>query len=150
MGSIKKFALLISNVLPYVTCVAFYNRMYDVMMFRAAARRQARRACANCSTWTGRAGATRSSSSRSTTSGDRHDVTLRCRQKLPCLYQSALGKYCDVPLRTASIFRVYFGEKIGLYFAWLGFYTYMLILPSVVGLLVFIYGIVSLNSDVIA
>ena len=45
---------------------------------------------------------------------------------------------------------MYFGEKIGLYFAWLGFYTYMLILPSVVGLLAFIYGIVSLNSDVIA
>ncbi len=29
--------------------------------------------------------------------------------------------------------RDYFGVKIGLYFAWLGFYTFMLILPSIVG-----------------
>ncbi|KAL8585793.1 hypothetical protein ACOMHN_037356 [Nucella lapillus] len=35
----------------------------------------------------------------------------------------------------------YFGEKIGLYFAWLGFYTAMLIPATVVGLAVFIYGL---------
>ncbi|XP_075145749.1 anoctamin 1 [Haematobia irritans] len=34
----------------------------------------------------------------------------------------------------------YFGVKIGLYFAWLGFYTYMLLLASVVGLLCFTYS----------
>ena len=45
---------------------------------------------------------------------------------------------------------MYFGEKIGLYFAWLGFYTYMLIFPSIVGLIVFIYGIISLGNDVVA
>ncbi|XP_076445347.1 anoctamin-1-like isoform X2 [Babylonia areolata] len=37
--------------------------------------------------------------------------------------------------------RQYFGEKIGLYFAWLGFYTSMLIPATVVGLAVFIYGL---------
>ena len=46
-------------------------------------------------------------------------------------------------------FRVYFGEKIGLYFAWLGFYTYTLILPSIVGLIVFIYGLWTINSDIV-
>lgn len=38
----------------------------------------------------------------------------------------------------------YFGVKIGLYFAWLGFYTHMLIPASVVGLLCFIYSCATL------
>ncbi|XP_065345514.1 anoctamin-4-like isoform X2 [Cloeon dipterum] len=42
--------------------------------------------------------------------------------------------------------RKYFGDKIGLYFAWLGFYTEMLIPAAVVGLLCFLYGCFSLNS----
>ncbi|XP_076076765.1 anoctamin-1-like isoform X4 [Mytilus galloprovincialis] len=37
--------------------------------------------------------------------------------------------------------RNYFGAKIGIYFTWLGFYTMMLIPASIVGLVVFIYGI---------
>ena len=44
---------------------------------------------------------------------------------------------------------MYFGEKIGLYFAWLGYYTRWLIPASVVGLLVFIYGVATITSDVI-
>ena len=35
----------------------------------------------------------------------------------------------------------YFGVKIGLYFAWLGFYTKMLIIPSIVGIFSFIFGL---------
>ncbi|XP_066936321.1 anoctamin-7-like isoform X2 [Clytia hemisphaerica] len=42
--------------------------------------------------------------------------------------------------------RAYFGEKIGLYFAWLGQYTAWLLLPSFVGLLVFLYGIATIKS----
>jgi anoctamin-7 len=42
--------------------------------------------------------------------------------------------------------RAYFGEKIGLYFAWLGQYTAWLLLPSFVGLLVFLYGVATINS----
>ncbi|XP_059479818.1 anoctamin-4-like [Neocloeon triangulifer] len=42
--------------------------------------------------------------------------------------------------------RKYFGDKIGLYFAWLGFYTEMLIPAAVVGFLCFLYGCLSLNS----
>eukprot|EP00794_Sanderia_malayensis_P016506 gene16505-18151_t len=43
--------------------------------------------------------------------------------------------------------REYYGEKIGLYFAWLGQYTAWLILPSFVGLLIFLYGFVTIASS---
>lgn len=36
--------------------------------------------------------------------------------------------------------RDYFGEKVALYFAWLGWYTYMLVPAAVVGLVVFLSG----------
>jgi len=45
------------------------------------------------------------------------------------------------------LIKKYFGEKIGLYFAWLGFYTKMLIPASIVGLLCFCYGLLSMNSS---
>ncbi|XP_001353288.4 anoctamin-4 [Drosophila persimilis] len=43
--------------------------------------------------------------------------------------------------------RKYFGDKIALYFCWLGFYTEMLVYPSVVGTLCFIYGLATLESE---
>lgn len=46
--------------------------------------------------------------------------------------------------------RVYYGEKTGLYFAWLGYYTYMLIPASILGLAVFIYGVVTIDDSVVA
>lgn len=36
--------------------------------------------------------------------------------------------------------RDYFGEKVALYFAWLGWYTYMLVPAAVIGLIVFLSG----------
>ncbi|XP_031568344.1 anoctamin-7-like isoform X3 [Actinia tenebrosa] len=42
--------------------------------------------------------------------------------------------------------RDYFGEKIGIYFAWLGQYTAWLIMPSFIGLLVFLYGVATVSS----
>lgn len=44
-----------------------------------------------------------------------------------------------------SVFRKYYGEKIGIYFAWLGYYTQMLLLAAVVGVACFLYGY--LNQD---
>ncbi|KAK3743463.1 hypothetical protein RRG08_011307 [Elysia crispata] len=44
--------------------------------------------------------------------------------------------------------REYFGEKIGIYFAWLGFYTAWLLPASVVGILVFLYGIITFSENV--
>ncbi|KAI1882096.1 hypothetical protein AGOR_G00247170 [Albula goreensis] len=43
-------------------------------------------------------------------------------------------------MQPLDLIRKYYGEKIGIYFAWLGFYTGMLALAAVVGLGCFIYG----------
>ncbi|XFG00781.1 hypothetical protein AB1E19_004405 [Capra hircus] len=42
----------------------------------------------------------------------------------------------------------YFGEKIGLYFAWLGLYTSFLIPSSVIGIIVFLYGCATIEEDI--
>ncbi|TRY58070.1 hypothetical protein DNTS_022712, partial [Danionella cerebrum] len=44
--------------------------------------------------------------------------------------------------------REYFGEKIALYFAWLGFYTGWLLPAAVVGFIVFLFGIWLMVTDV--
>ncbi|TSR39555.1 Pleckstrin homology domain-containing family M member 2 [Bagarius yarrelli] len=43
--------------------------------------------------------------------------------------------------------REYFGEKIALYFAWLGFYTVWLLPAAIVGTIVFISGIMTMGSN---
>nr|XP_046250243.1 anoctamin-1 isoform X2 [Scatophagus argus] len=47
-----------------------------------------------------------------------------------------------------DLIRKYFGEQIGLYFAWLGVYTQFLIPPSVLGIIVFLYGILTVDANV--
>ena len=42
----------------------------------------------------------------------------------------------------------YFGVKIGLYFAWLGFYTQMLVAPAIAGIICFIFGIATVWSPI--
>uniref|UniRef100_A0A1W7RAZ4 Anoctamin n=1 Tax=Hadrurus spadix TaxID=141984 RepID=A0A1W7RAZ4_9SCOR len=44
--------------------------------------------------------------------------------------------------------REYFGEKIAIYFAWLGFYTAWLLPASIVGFLVFMYGAIAVWFDI--
>jgi len=41
----------------------------------------------------------------------------------------------------------YFGVKVGLYFAWLGFYTSFLLPAAIFGVLCFLYGVFTLYSD---
>lgn len=45
-----------------------------------------------------------------------------------------------------SLSRKYYGEKIGIYFAWLGYYTQMLLLAAVVGVACFLYGYFSQDN----
>ncbi|XP_055046542.2 anoctamin-2b isoform X2 [Misgurnus anguillicaudatus] len=47
-----------------------------------------------------------------------------------------------------DLIRKYFGEKIGLYFAWLGLYTQLLMPASVVGIIVFFYGWATVDTNI--
>ncbi|MCP9261621.1 Anoctamin [Dirofilaria immitis] len=42
----------------------------------------------------------------------------------------------------------YFGSKVGWYFAWLGYYSKVLVLASIIGLLCFTYGILTISEDI--
>ncbi|NXT19822.1 ANO9 protein, partial [Syrrhaptes paradoxus] len=52
--------------------------------------------------------------------------------------------FCQQPIEKI---RGYFGEKVALYFAWLGWYTYLLGFAAVAGLVVFVAGITVLSSS---
>ncbi|XP_076879825.1 anoctamin-1a isoform X1 [Brachyhypopomus gauderio] len=47
-----------------------------------------------------------------------------------------------------GLIRKYFGEKVGLYFAWLGVYTQMLIPAAIVGMIVFLYGCATVDANI--
>lgn len=80
---------------------------------------------------------------KSNEQGDKEEINMR---QILYEYWGRWGKwYKYQPL---DHIRDYFGEKIGIYFAWLGFYTAWLIPASVVGILVFFYGVASMFWDV--
>ncbi|XP_049883686.1 anoctamin-4-like [Pectinophora gossypiella] len=79
----------------------------------------------------------------------RHDVdttdgTLTDRRLLYLEWARPSKWYKKQPL---WLVRRYFGDKIGLYFCWLGFYTKMLYAPAIVGTLCFLYGLASMESS---
>uniref|UniRef100_A0A8D0DK61 Anoctamin n=1 Tax=Salvator merianae TaxID=96440 RepID=A0A8D0DK61_SALMN len=47
-----------------------------------------------------------------------------------------------------DLIRKYYGERIGIYFAWLGFYTEMLFIAAVIGLICFLYGAFTMNENI--
>ncbi|XP_051975312.1 anoctamin-5-like [Xyrauchen texanus] len=53
--------------------------------------------------------------------------------------------YKEQPL---NLIRKYYGEKISIYFAWLGYYTEMLFYAAIVGLFCFIYGFATFDDNV--
>ncbi|XP_057551874.1 anoctamin-5 [Hippopotamus amphibius kiboko] len=46
-----------------------------------------------------------------------------------------------------NLIRDYYGEKIGIYFVFLGFYTEMLFFAAIIGLACFIYGLLSMHDN---
>uniref|UniRef100_A0A8B9KH71 Anoctamin n=1 Tax=Astyanax mexicanus TaxID=7994 RepID=A0A8B9KH71_ASTMX len=67
-----------------------------------------------------------------------HDVRLH----------SALSKGYISVISCFALYRKYYGEKIGIYFAWLGFYTEMLFFAAVVGVICFVYGLLSYDDNI--
>ncbi|XP_071829205.1 anoctamin-4-like isoform X4 [Apostichopus japonicus] len=47
-----------------------------------------------------------------------------------------------------DLVRSYFGEKIGIYFSWLGYYTVMLTYAAIFGIAAFLWGCITLGSNV--
>ncbi|XP_049892464.1 anoctamin-6 [Epinephelus moara] len=63
-----------------------------------------------------------------------------CPNERYLLYEEWAHPKSFYKMQPLNLIRKYYGEKIGIYFAWLGFYTIMLALAAVVGLGCFIYG----------
>ncbi|XP_069012853.1 anoctamin-6 [Embiotoca jacksoni] len=63
-----------------------------------------------------------------------------CPNERFLLYEEWAHPKSFYKMQPLDLIRKYYGEKIGIYFAWLGFYTMMLALAAVVGLGCFIYG----------
>ncbi|MBN3279928.1 ANO5 protein, partial [Polyodon spathula] len=64
------------------------------------------------------------------------------------LYRSWARFMCFYKEQPLNLIRKYYGEKIGIYFAWLGFYTEMLFYAAVVGLICFCYGAFTYSGNV--
>lgn len=76
-------------------------------------------------------------------SSNEGEVSTNDRQKLKADW-ARFGR--GLKYQPYDAIKDYFGHEFGLYFAWLGFYTAMLLPLAIVGLLVFIYGIASAGS----
>uniref|UniRef100_A0AAY4DB05 Anoctamin n=1 Tax=Denticeps clupeoides TaxID=299321 RepID=A0AAY4DB05_9TELE len=74
-----------------------------------------------------------------------HDVSCPL---LPILHDEWARYGVFYKYQPVDLIRKYFGEKIGLYFAWLGVYTQLLIPASLVGIIVFLYGCATLDTNV--
>ncbi|XP_072278419.1 anoctamin-5 isoform X3 [Pyxicephalus adspersus] len=73
---------------------------------------------------------------------------MKCINERHTLYKhwARFGKfYKEQPL---DLIRKYYGEKIGIYFAWLGFYTEMLFFAAIVGLFCFLYGWITMDESI--
>ncbi|CAG0886851.1 unnamed protein product [Darwinula stevensoni] len=64
------------------------------------------------------------------------------------LYQEWARPLCWYKRQPLWLVRKYFGDQIGLYFTWLGFYTKMLIPAAIVGVICFLFGIISLQDNI--
>uniref|UniRef100_A0AAQ5XUF0 Anoctamin n=1 Tax=Amphiprion ocellaris TaxID=80972 RepID=A0AAQ5XUF0_AMPOC len=82
-----------------------------------------------------------------------HDVSLfqsrddKCESERYNLYKHWARFLCFFKEQPLNLVRKYYGEKIGIYFAWLGFYTEMLLFAAVVGTICFIYGFLTYDDN---
>ncbi|XP_032378991.1 anoctamin-5 isoform X2 [Etheostoma spectabile] len=63
------------------------------------------------------------------------------------LYKHWARFFCFFKEQPLNLIRKYYGEKIGIYFAWLGFYTEMLLFAAIVGTICFIYGFLTYDDN---
>ncbi|KAM4617564.1 anoctamin-1 isoform 1-T1 [Discoglossus pictus] len=78
--------------------------------------------------------------------GDYESDSEHNDRKLLCDEWASYGVFYKY--QPIDLVRKYFGEKIALYFAWLGVYTQMLIPASVVGIIVFLYGCATVDENI--
>ncbi|XP_012266555.2 anoctamin-4-like isoform X2 [Athalia rosae] len=80
-----------------------------------------------------------------------HDGTYKQSGSVRALLHQEWGATRKwIKLQPLDTIKDYFGVNFALYFAWLGFYTYMLIPASIAGLLCFFYGWITLSSNELA
>uniref|UniRef100_A0A7N8XTF7 Anoctamin n=1 Tax=Mastacembelus armatus TaxID=205130 RepID=A0A7N8XTF7_9TELE len=80
-----------------------------------------------------------------------HDVSVRFEipTRCPLILHEEWARYgVFYKYQPIDLVRKYFGEKVGLYFAWLGVYTQLLIPASIVGIIVFGYGVATVDADI--
>ncbi|XP_078113279.1 anoctamin-5 isoform X3 [Sander vitreus] len=70
-----------------------------------------------------------------------------CESDRYSLYKHWAGFFCFFKEQPLNLIRKYYGEKIGIYFAWLGFYTEMLLFAAIVGTICFIYGFLTYDDN---
>lgn len=70
-----------------------------------------------------------------------------CESERYKLYKYWARFLCFFKEQPIHLIRKYYGEKIGLYFAWLGFYTEMLLFAAVVGTICFVYGLMTFDES---
>ncbi|XP_029944147.1 anoctamin-1a isoform X1 [Salarias fasciatus] len=79
--------------------------------------------------------------------GDIEGVTARPNDR-KLLYEQWASYSVFYKYQPIGLIRKYFGEKVGLYFAWLGVYTQMLIPAAIVGVIVFLYGCATVDDNI--
>ncbi|KAM8860711.1 anoctamin-5 isoform 1-T1 [Synchiropus picturatus] len=72
---------------------------------------------------------------------------LNCESERYNLYKHWAGFFSFFKEQPLNLIRKYYGEKIGIYFAWLGFYTEMLLFAAIVGTICFVYGFLTYDDN---
>ncbi|KAM4572668.1 anoctamin-5 isoform 5-T5 [Odontesthes bonariensis] len=72
---------------------------------------------------------------------------VNCESERHNLHKHWARFFCFFKEQPLDLVRKYYGEKIGIYFAWLGFYTEMLLFAAIVGTICFIYGFLTYDNN---